>query len=107
MITENNLISILFQIGFYEMEDHEITFSSFEEKLAYRKGDKRYFKNCNSTFYIDYILRIISYQFVPKDKNKYTHGMNLKLDNMEDIFKVLNRDFNQELRILKIKKILE
>lgn len=106
MITEENLISILFQIGFIEQEEYEIVFSSFEEKLQFRYGKKRFFKTENCIFDIDYITKKIDFTCIGLKLNKESYFKTLSLDDMVGVFKTLDKEYKHELRIIKIKTLL-
>ncbi len=92
MITEDNLIDTLFQIGFCEMLEYEIVFSCFEEKLEYYKGIKRYFKNNGAMFEITYTTRKIYFSCDDWETKKY-YSITLTLDDMKSVFIALNNEY--------------
>lgn len=107
MINTKNFIEILYQIGFREMEEHEIVFSSFEEKINYRNSKKRFFqdKNTKGEIIIDYITREVNYTYNSWEDERKSYLKILSLDDMKAIFKILNNEYSKELRVLKIKNI--
>jgi hypothetical protein len=108
MITEENLIPILFQIGFRENEEYEIYFHGWEDKLAWKNGDKRYFECGDYSVEIDYKKDIFNLMGKPADNYSifFSSQASLKTER-KYIFNLLKREFKYEIRKILIKKIIQ
>jgi hypothetical protein len=108
MVTKDNIIDLLFQIGFREKEEFEITFNGWEDKLAWKHGDKRYFEYNEYTVEIDVVKNNFDLMGEPADKSSLFFSTNYSLDTSgKDIFNLLKREFKHEMRKLLIKKIIQ
>ncbi len=108
MVTKDNIIEILLQIGFYEADEFEITFNGIEEKFAWKIGDMRVFIYNEYRVVINHKINEFELMCYPVDNSSLFFLTIFSLDiSGKEILRTLKKEFKHEMRKLIIKKIIQ